>query len=885
MKTQRLLLLLLTAGLLVGCRGGDKKNKSEPIILKDAYKDYFTIGGTFNEFNFDSKVVNHFNSMTCENAMKWISVHPSLDTYDYVDADKYVAFAKEHDLKIRGHALVWHNEKSISADVFASNDKETVIGIEKDHVDNVIKHFKDDVYCWDVCNEVIDDGTSELKEDGSNIYRQSAWYNICGRDFIKEAYLQADATLKELGLRDKVKLYYNDYDNTKPAKRSKTLAMLQWLIDEDVPIDGVGLQCHYHTGSFDMKQLEDSIIAYSELGLDVQITEFDVDIYDRTQSDLTDYSSYADVPEEVLNVQATIYGRAFEIFRRHKDKISNVTFWGVSDDNTYMNNNPDYGMLTNYPYVFDVFQEPKPAFYAITDFLNNGEKKFNPYASRKNEDVSNVYNGGGNDFHISSWYASDYGQIDVNETSTETEVFYMKTFGYEYTSIFSSVMGPLADFAYINFVARGTPGKNVTLRMYYGNQDDEVHNVLGNDVAFSLTEDATIHSLRVKGTMTSKLDLLKKIVIIPEMGLSSVNGRFYISDVYFSKTLPEEARLENPGVDSGDTSVIVNGWRTEGWTNYSLYPVGTGVGIKYNSAGEWGFVEKTLDINEGDNGLYFQFENILELDTPSVTVIHFILRGDVKEHISEGVEYEYDVFYEAPIYTYDLTKEEEVQADEEGLTTLELSLENALETIGEHHVELGYRLTLLIESHPDDLDKYLYNTNGQMVIKDVHTYHGDFDVEYYSLTGEGPYELLNKEGVDKNIIYTNVKGNAYWPRVSRRMEGTTHTSAITITIRNNGENSVRIAVHAGMINDPRSDSKNNFFFPLWKNSGKSGDYFADGMDVDILPGESAVVTISVDEQFTAENDVIDTVQFLVDNCYGDEETRSGNIDIVSVDVA
>jgi len=365
MKKRFTALLFVPLLALASCNGALRKCD---MMLKDVYKDYFTIGGTYNEFAFDSKLTGHFNSMTCENSMKWISVHPNVSTYNFTDADKYVSFAKSHNLGIRGHALVWHNEKSVSADVFASNDKDTILAIEKEHINTVVTHFKDDVYCWDVCNEVIDDGTSPLNEDGSNIYRQSNWFLSCGRDFIKEAYIEADRTLKELGIRDKVKLYYNDYDNTKAAKKSKTLAMLNWLIQENVPIDGIGMQCHYHLGSFDPVELESAINDYANLGLDVQITEFDVNIYDETQPKTINYESYESVPQEVLAVQATIYDRAFEVFRRNKDKISNVTFWGVSDNNTYMNDNPDYGYRTNYPYIFDVFEERKPAFYMITDF-------------------------------------------------------------------------------------------------------------------------------------------------------------------------------------------------------------------------------------------------------------------------------------------------------------------------------------------------------------------------------------------------------------------------------------------------------------------------------------------------------------------------------------
>lgn len=356
---------LLFALMVTSCSTSSVKNCE---VLQEIYTSYFTIGAAYNEFNFETSLAGHFNSITAENAMKWVSVHPSKDNYTYEEADQYIAYAKAHNMGVRGHALVWHNEKAIPAEVFASNDKETILELEKEHIENVVTHFGDSVYCWDVVNEVIDDGTSPLKEDQSNIYRQSNWYKICGRDFIKEAYVKADEVLKRLGIRDKVKLFYNDYDNTKPAKKEKTLAMLRWLLEEGVPIDGIGLQSHYHLGSFDPIQLEESILDYAALGLDVQITEFDVDIYDETLSEIENYPIYDAVPSSALAVQATIYDRAFEIFRRHHGKISNVTFWGVYDGVTYMNENPDYGYRTNYPYIFDVNEGKKPAYYQITSF-------------------------------------------------------------------------------------------------------------------------------------------------------------------------------------------------------------------------------------------------------------------------------------------------------------------------------------------------------------------------------------------------------------------------------------------------------------------------------------------------------------------------------------
>ena len=362
---KKVLVIGLIPILLSSCNAKEK-------VLHDYYEDYFSVGAAVNGYNCESELMKHFNSMTCENAMKWSQVHPTDDSYTYVEADSFVAIAKKNKIKIRGHALVWH--ESIPETVFENAgehySKEVVLAKETEHIRNVMTHFGDDVYCWDVVNEAIDDNSSALEEDGSNIYRQSTWYTLCGEDFLFNAFRTADAVRKELGLN--VKLYYNDYSNDQEAKLSKTLAMLQRMQAAGVPIDGVGMQCHYHLGSFNLDQLEKAIKAYSALGLDVQITEFDVSIYDETLAESNDarywYGDYESVPENSLAMQTAIYKRAFELFRKYKDNISNVTFWGVSDANTYMNQDKNHVGRMNYPYIFDVYDEPKDSYYAITEF-------------------------------------------------------------------------------------------------------------------------------------------------------------------------------------------------------------------------------------------------------------------------------------------------------------------------------------------------------------------------------------------------------------------------------------------------------------------------------------------------------------------------------------
>lgn len=379
---KKLLSLLFVSVLGVSCSSGTIRNSDR--LLKDVYKDFFTIGAAFNKGNMpipideddegidfeDDGLYNHFNSMTLENDMKWDKLHPAENVYDWTKADKYVGFAKSHNMGVRGHALVWYRALPGYMSLGEINTKEELFLHEKKHIDDVIEHFKDSVYCWDVVNEVISDNEDKDITDENTYRHDDLWYELSGKEYILKAFQYADAKLVELGIRDKVKLFYNDYDNTKPIKMAKTLKMLNWLKEENCPIDGIGLQCHYHMGSFVKEELESAIYEYSSLGLDVQITEFDVDIYDESPN-VTPVDSYVDgAPQKILDAQATIYNHAFKVFRKYKDKISNVTFWGIRDNNTYMNDPIEFfgHPGPNYPYIFDIFGEKKPAFYVISDY-------------------------------------------------------------------------------------------------------------------------------------------------------------------------------------------------------------------------------------------------------------------------------------------------------------------------------------------------------------------------------------------------------------------------------------------------------------------------------------------------------------------------------------
>ena len=189
-----------------------------------------------------------------------------------------------------------------------------------------------------------------------------------------------------------------------------------------------------------------------------------------------------------------------------------------------------------------------------------------------------------------------------------------------------------------------------------------------------------------------------------------------------------------------------------------------------------------------------------------------------------------------------------------------------------------------------------------MHILGCETYNGEVVMDYYYMIEQGNYVLTDNEFGEKTITYENVSGDGYWPRVNRRVTNAKHDSVITMVVKNNGENIVRVSAHAGMANDERSDSDNNMFYPLWKTNGKSNSgghwYYGDGGSYDIEPGDTVDIVMSVDailKDFdisteteknidSTDTDIINEIQLLVDNCWGDSNKRSGSIDIIAFNI-
>ncbi len=335
-----------------------------PPTLKGAYQKDFLIGVAVNQNQYsgedargDSIIKANFDSISPENVLKWQSVHPRPDDYAFEGPDQYVKFGETNHMLIVGHTLVWHNQTPRW--VFQGTngqplDRETLLRRMHDHIQTVVGRYKGRIKVWDVVNEA-------LNEDGT--LRQSPWMKIIGEDYIAKAFQYAHEADPEAVLR------YNDYALEKEPKRNGAIALLKKLQAQGVPVTAIGLQGHCNLSFPTVAQEDATIAAFAKLKLQVMVTELDINCsrggQRNTSADIAanarmqgEGSSSADGLSDALQQQlARRYADLFGVFRKHKDVVKLVTFWGVTDADSWR--------ARGNPLLFDRNGQPKPAFDAV----------------------------------------------------------------------------------------------------------------------------------------------------------------------------------------------------------------------------------------------------------------------------------------------------------------------------------------------------------------------------------------------------------------------------------------------------------------------------------------------------------------------------------------
>lgn len=355
-----------------GTAGGSNAGGAVSDSLAAKYVGFFPIGAAVGDVHITTQqdiLVRDFNHLTCENAMKIADIHPTEETYNWAEADRVADFARQHGMKLTGHTLLWHRQAPewMFAGVTAGDAAtlELLKNRLKAHIEAMVNRYADVVDNWDVVNEAISDTADKQYRDGTE---GSKWFELFGSEeyiywafqFAKDA-LEAKAPGSSVG-----KLYYNEYVAT--VKADKMLKLLAWLKDDKgLTIDGVGFQSHENMTWPSVVDLQTAIDKFRAAGYKVKISELDVTVY-------SDYSTGPFVPQpavtytpELAERQAKRFADLFTLYRKNKDILTSVTLWGVSDDQTWLDNEP-VPARNDFPLLYDDQHQPKPARAAIMNF-------------------------------------------------------------------------------------------------------------------------------------------------------------------------------------------------------------------------------------------------------------------------------------------------------------------------------------------------------------------------------------------------------------------------------------------------------------------------------------------------------------------------------------
>ena len=320
--------------------------------LADAYRGRLKIGAAVEPFELDGEdgalLVSQFNSVVAENVMKPSRIQPREGEFVFAPADSIAAFAQRHGMYMRGHTLLWYRRTPdwFWVDHEKPATRDMVLARLRRHIEVVVGRYKSRVYAWDVVNEVID-------ETQPNCLRNDEWFRVVGADYVDMAFRYAHAA------DPTARLFINEYSTTQPDKRDCLERIVRGLLARGVPVHGVGHQMHVSIFEPAVSDVDKTLTVFANLGLENQITEFDMSLYERHAYLLSDTA------ERLLAAQGARYKALMTVFMAHPE-VTAVTWWGISDAHTYLNSGWDW-WRSDQPLLFDEKRRPKPGYWAVLE--------------------------------------------------------------------------------------------------------------------------------------------------------------------------------------------------------------------------------------------------------------------------------------------------------------------------------------------------------------------------------------------------------------------------------------------------------------------------------------------------------------------------------------
>ncbi len=308
---------------------------------------------------------NQFDSITPENCMKWPSLSANENEYRFEPLDQIFDFAAKNQQKIVGHTLIFNRDENYPHWIFLDGGKEASAKLVwkrvESHIEKLMTRYKGRVDSWDVLNEFV-----EVPAPG---YRVTDLTRVLGHDYPARLFKIAAE------IDPKAKLTYNDFDVENPDRLKATLAFVRSLRDQGCRVDILGSQSHLELSDQSAGQINTMIQQFAAEGIRCALSEIDVDVIPRkwqkdpkTDGAASQPNPYVDgCPIKILEQQAKIYADVFAAVMANRKHVDRVTFWGITDRNSWLNNWP--WKRVNHGLLFDRESKPKPAFHAIAKVL------------------------------------------------------------------------------------------------------------------------------------------------------------------------------------------------------------------------------------------------------------------------------------------------------------------------------------------------------------------------------------------------------------------------------------------------------------------------------------------------------------------------------------
>lgn len=319
---------LITAGVLAAAGVVSLAGTAEAVgtlgnaaAAKGRYFGTAVAANHLGEAQYASTLDAQFDSVTPENEMKWDALESTRNSFNFSAADQIVSHAQSKGMKVRGHTLVWHSQLPGWVGGLGTADLRTAMN---NHITQVMTHYKGKIHSWDVVNEAFQDGSSGAR-------RSSPFQDKLGNGFIEEAFRTART------VDANAKLCYNDYNTDgQNAKSNAVYEMVKDFKQRGVPIDCVGFQSHFNPNSPVPSDFQANLQRFAALGVDVQITELDIEGSGSAQA-----ANYTKVVNACLAVS----------------RCTGITVWGVTDKYSWRSSGT--------PLLFDGNYNKKPAYDAV----------------------------------------------------------------------------------------------------------------------------------------------------------------------------------------------------------------------------------------------------------------------------------------------------------------------------------------------------------------------------------------------------------------------------------------------------------------------------------------------------------------------------------------